>query len=250
LSVIAVIPARYDSSRFPGKVLARQTGKYLIQHVYEQVAKAGLVDEVLVATDDERVMAACREFGANCKKTRRECASGTDRVAEAVAAIPANIIINVQGDEPELNSEHVDELVRALQEDDSADIATLATVMREDDAGIVDPNVVKVVVNRKGHALYFSRATIPCRRDKADKDRPTYRRHIGLYGFQRTRLLEFAKYTPTMLEQTEKLEQLRALENGMTIAVRDVRHPATGIDTPEQYVEFVRRYNENLELRR
>ncbi|MBN2210395.1 MAG: 3-deoxy-manno-octulosonate cytidylyltransferase [Sedimentisphaerales bacterium] len=242
MSVIAVIPARYDSTRFPGKVLANETGKYLIQHVYEQVVKAKLVEEVLVATDDERVIAACREFGAKCVTTRRECPSGTDRVAEAVSGTPADMVINVQGDEPEVNPDHVDELVRALQEDEFADISTLATVMVRDDPAIFEPNVVKVVTNWEGHALYFSRAPIPYRRDYQDEAKPVYRRHIGMYGFQRDKLIEFTEYEPAMLEQAEKLEQLRALENGMTIVVRDVRHPATGIDTPEQYAEFVKRY--------
>ncbi len=201
-----------------------------------------MVNDVLVATDDERVMAACREFGAKSVMTRRDCPSGTDRVAEAVAGRPADIIINVQGDEPELNPEHIDTLVRAMQEDDGADMATLAALMERDDMAINDPNVVKVVVDKKGHALYFSRAPIPYRRDSDGPAQSAYRRHIGMYGFQREKLAAFTRYEPTMLEQTEKLEQLRALENGMTIAVRDVPHPATGIDTPEQYAEFVRRH--------
>lgn len=241
MNVIVVIPARYDSSRFPGKPLAKQTGKYLVEHVHEQVRKAKRVDDVLIATDDERIKVACREFGAKVVMTRRECPSGTDRMAEAVAGMDVDIVVNVQGDEPEINPEHIDEVVNILREDEQADIATLATVMGLQD-NIHDSNVVKVVISREGHALYFSRLPIPYQRDPGSGEAPVYRRHVGLYAYWQEKLVEFTEYGPTMLEKTEKLEQLRALEHGMVIAVREVTHPAAGIDTPEQYAEFVSRY--------
>jgi 3-deoxy-manno-octulosonate cytidylyltransferase (CMP-KDO synthetase) len=238
--VIAVIPARYESSRFPGKPLARQTGKYLIQHVYEQVSQARQVNDVLVATDDQRILAACKEFGAKAVMTSRRHTSGTDRVAEVAAQSDADIVVNVQGDEPEIDPGSIDRAIDVFSEDDFAAIATLAAVMAPHE-DINDPNVVKVVTDASGHALYFSRWPIPFHRDGQPASRPVYRKHLGLYAYRRESLMEFSRQVPTPLEKAEKLEQLRALENGMVIAVRDVEHTAVGIDTPEQYAAFVRR---------
>jgi len=240
VSVVAVIPARYASTRFPGKLLAKQTGKYLIQHVYEQVCRASLIDSVLIATDDERIGKACDEFGAKWRMTRADHQSGTDRIAEAVDKLEAEIIVNVQGDEPEIEPSNIDCLIELLQRDEKADMATLTAVFgpKED---IDNPNVVKVVVNRKGHALYFSRWAIPYKRDK-ESARPIYKKHLGIYAYRKEVLLKLSKLETSPLELAEKLEQLRALENGMIIAVAEVEHSTVGIDTPEQYEEFVKRY--------
>jgi 3-deoxy-manno-octulosonate cytidylyltransferase (CMP-KDO synthetase) len=237
--IAAIIPARYASSRFPGKLLANETGKYLIQHVYERVAQAKSVDKVLIATDDHRIARACEQFGAKWQMTRADHQSGTDRIAEVVAGIEADIIVNVQGDEPEIEPDNIDRLIKVLQQDSQADIATLAAVFGpvED---INNPNVVKVVVDNSGHALYFSRAAIPYLREKDTQ--PVYRKHIGIYAYRRDALLELSQLPPSPLEQAEKLEQLRALENGMVITVADVKHAAVGIDTPQQYAEFAQRY--------
>ena len=237
--IAALIPARYGSSRFPGKLLARETGKYLIEHVYERVCQAELVDEVLIATDDERIAQACEDFGARWQMTRDDHQSGTDRIAEVVAGIETDIIVNVQGDEPEIEPGNIDTLIKVLQQDKQADMATLAAVFGPGE-DINNPNVVKVVVGKNGHALYFSRHGIPYLREKDTQ--PVYRKHIGIYGYRRDALLGLSGLPASPLEQAEKLEQLRALENGMVIAVADVKHLAVGIDTPEQYSEFVQRY--------
>jgi 3-deoxy-manno-octulosonate cytidylyltransferase (CMP-KDO synthetase) len=237
--IAALIPARYASSRFPGKPLVNETGKYLVQHVYEKVAQAKSVDEVLIATDDQRIAQACEQFGARWQMTRNDHQNGTDRIAEAVAGIEADIIVNVQGDEPEIEPDNIDRLVEVLQQDNQADIATLAAIFGPGE-DINNPNIVKVVVDKNGHALYFSRAAIPYLREKDTQ--PVYRKHIGIYAYRRDTLLELSRLPPSPLEQAEKLEQLRALENGMVIAVADVKHTAVGIDTPQQYAEFLQRY--------
>lgn len=245
MAVVAVIPARYKSSRFPGKVLAAQTGKYLVQHVYERVCSADLIDQVLIATDDSRVRDACADFGAPCAMTDPDHPSGTDRIAEAVADLPADIIVNVQGDEPEIEPAHLDRAVELLRSAPDIHIATLACPLDYPD-DINNPNIVKAVVDLTGRALYFSRWPIPYCRDAAGVGPAPYRRHLGLYAYRKDVLLQISRLQPTPLEQAEKLEQLRALENGLTIAVADIDHPAEGIDTPQQYAAFVERYNEQL----
>jgi len=241
VSVAAIIPARYASTRFSGKLLAKQTGKYLIQHVYEQVCRAGLIDSVLIATDDEKIGRACDEFGAKWQMTRTDHVSGTDRIAEVAAELDAEIIVNVQGDEPEIEPGNIDCLIELLRSDKKADMATLAAVFgpKED---VDNPNIVKVVTNRQGRALYFSRWAIPYKRDK-ESERTVYKKHLGIYAYRKEALLKLSKLEPTPLELAEKLEQLRALENELIIAVGEVEHSAAGIDTPEQYEEFVKRYN-------
>ena len=245
MAVVAVIPARYTSSRFPGKVLAKETGKYLIQHVYERVCAASRVDNAIIATDDPRVSDACRQFHAPCAMTRPDHSSGTDRIAEAVADLSADIVVNVQGDEPEINPAHIDRTVELLHSDADAHIATLACPI-DSEADINNPNIVKVVIGLNGRALYFSRWPIPYCRDAGGIGPIAYRRHLGLYAYRKPVLLQISGWPPTPLEQAEKLEQLRALENGLTIAVADVEHAPEGIDTPEQYAAFVERYNETL----
>lgn len=242
VDVVAIIPARFASSRFPGKLLARDTGKYLIQHVYEQVAQATEIGAILVATDDERIAQACREFGAEPRMTRADHPCGTNRVAEVAAQLDASIIVNVQGDEPEIDPAHIDLAVNLLRQDAQAHIATLAAPVTNPDERD-NPNVVKVVTDRQGRALYFSRCPIPYHRtDDREQSPPCYRKHLGLYAYRRDALLRLSQLEPTPLEQAEKLEQLRALENGLMIAVRQVEHPAVGIDTPEQYRDFLQRY--------
>ena len=241
MSVVAIIPARYASTRFPGKLLAKQTGKYLVQHVYEQVRRVSLIDNVLIATDDERIGKACDQFGAKWRMTRTDHQSGTDRIAEVAAELDAEIIVNVQGDEPEIEPGNIDCLIELLHNNKQADMATLASVFGPDE-DVDNPNVVKVVTNRQGYALYFSRWAIPYKRDK-DNERPVYKKHIGIYAYRKEVLLKLSKLETSPMESAEKLEQLRALENGMTIAVAEVEHSAVGIDTPGQYDEFVRRYN-------
>ncbi len=244
MKAIVVIPARYDSTRFPGKPLANQTGKYLIQHVYEQAARAACVDDVIVATDDNRIADAVRSFGGNVAMTRADHPSGTDRVAEVAKAVQADLIINVQGDEPEIEPASIDTLVK-LMTDTGHPIGTLACDFADlkrtgFDADPDDPNCVKVVISQH-RALYFSRSRIPYPRQPDHA--PVYL-HLGIYAYQREFLLKLAALAPTPIEQTECLEQLRVLEHGHDIAVGVVRTAAVGIDTPEDYEAFVSRHRQ------
>lgn len=238
---IVVIPARYDSERFPGKVLANATGKPLIQHVYEQAALAD-VSRVLVAADDDRVVEAVRGFGGDVVMTRPDHVNGTCRIAEATEALPRNAtIVNVQGDEPEVSPASIDLAVLTLTEHDDCAMSTLASPIGslED---LNDPNVVKVVVDQSGRAVYFSRAPIPHDRGGQARSAISALRHIGLYVYRRDFLLRYVTLPPTPLEQAERLEQLRAIEHGYRIAVAITDCSAVGIDTPQQYDAFVERY--------
>lgn len=246
---MAVIPARYGSTRFPGKALACQTGKYLIQHVYERVAAARMVDRVLVATDDERICEAVSSFGGEVVMTSPDHASGTDRVAEAVGRTDCEVVVNVQGDEPELEPEAIDRLVTTLRESDCP-MATLACAFS--DVRRVDPDAdpssadrVKIVIS-SGRALYFSRSLVPfVRHENSSYEGPFL--HVGIYAYRRAFLLEFAGWPPTMLERLEGLEQLRALEHGCPIAVAVVERAAAGVDTPADYEAFVGRFKRGAE---
>lgn len=245
MSVAAIIPARYGSTRFPGKPLAKQTGKTLIQHVCEQVARAATVNRCVVATDDERIVEAVRSFGGQAVMTRADHPSGTDRIAEVVRSVGGaadDIILNVQGDEPEIEPGYLDRLVERLRRDERCAVATLACPFGPDDDP-ADPNCVKVVKNRDGTALYFSRALIPYPREggaAGESAGPLL--HLGIYGYRRGFLLEFSDWEPGPLERIEKLEQLRVLENGHAIAVEIVERACAGVDTPEDYAAFVRRW--------
>ena len=247
MDVIAVIPARYGSTRFPGKPLARQTGKYLIQHVYERVVAARLVTRCIVATDDARIEAAVREFGGEAALTRPDHPSGTDRIAEVVRGLPGrpeDIILNVQGDEPEIKPDDLDRLIQRLDgEPPDCPIATLACPFPAG-SDPRDPNAVKVVTNSAGWALYFSRALIPYPRDGGGGAAPRCLLHLGVYAYRRAFLLELAAWKPGALEQIEKLEQLRVLERGIALAVEIVAHACVGIDTPQDYEQFVARCRE------
>ena len=237
-----VIPARFGSTRFPAKILASETGKPLVQHVVDRVRRCRLVRETIVATDDQRIVDALRPFGTRCVLTDPNHPSGTDRIAEVAARLSDDIIVNVQGDEPEIEPETVDGLIAMLRQAE-APMATAATPFAPP-ADPADPNLVKVIVNQAGRAMYFSRAPIPFHRDRADAARPTYYLHLGIYAYIRPFLLRMAGWKPTPAELAEKLEQLRALEHGEDILVLVVNRATHGIDTPEQYAEFVKRYRD------
>ncbi len=234
LKVLAIIPARYASERFPGKVIASLAGKPLVVHTYEQTIRARLVSETVVATDDERVVEAIAPFGVKTVMTRADHSTGTDRIAEVAEGSDADIIVNVQADEPLVEPSLIDATVRPLLEDPDLPMATARHAIH-DPALIADPNCVKVVCDAEGRALYFSRSAIPLLRDAGHDPltEPIYWQHIGLYVFRREFLLEYAKMTPTPLERYEKLEQLRVLERGYKIAVVDAEAPCVGVDTPE-----------------
>ncbi|OHB66608.1 MAG: hypothetical protein A2Y77_13175 [Planctomycetes bacterium RBG_13_62_9] len=245
MKTIVCIPARYASTRFPAKILARDTGKYLIQHTWEQARKAKLPEKVIIAADDERIVQAAREFGAECVLTSPKHNSGTDRIAEAVGRTHVDMVINVQGDEPEIDPEHIDYLAWLLRDSPSASMATLAASFARHEQ-IADPNVVKVIVDVNGKAIYFSRSVIPYDRERAGVGEVGhYLRHIGIYAYRRDFLLKITSLPQTLLEKLEKLEQLRAIENGFTILVGKVEHTCEGIDTPEQYAAFVKRYGKS-----
>jgi 3-deoxy-manno-octulosonate cytidylyltransferase (CMP-KDO synthetase) len=240
LAAISVIPARFSSTRFPGKIVASETGKPLVQHVVERAKAARRITDVIVAADDQRIIDALAPFGTRCIMTSPRHASGTDRVAEVARQLSESIIVNVQGDEPEIEPQTIDALVDRLEKSES-DMATAATPFAPGDDPD-DPNLVKVVITQDGKALYFSRSKIPFERDPDSASHPAYYLHQGIYAYRREFLLELASWPPTPLEQTEKLEQLRVLEHGRSIDVVLTRRAVHGIDTPQQYAEFVRRY--------
>ncbi|MFC1708027.1 3-deoxy-manno-octulosonate cytidylyltransferase [Planctomycetota bacterium] len=243
MRTVVVIPVRYASTRFPGKPLARDTGKYLIQHVYERALGARHPERVLVATDDERIQSACRDFGAEVVMTPTDCASGTDRVARAVSSIECDVVVNVQGDEPEIDPAHIDQLTELMANGD-AHMATLGYRSLGEQA-YRDPNVVKVVMGDNGRALYFTRAAAPYDRSSGGAvPREGFIAHIGVYAYRKQFLSTLTTLPPSPLERLEALEQLRALEAGYSIALSEVAVAAQGIDTPEQYREFVKRYGE------
>jgi len=238
-----VIPARFGSTRFPAKILAAETGKPLVQHVVDQVRRCKLVREVIVATDDERIVAALKPFGTRCLMTDPNHPSGTDRIAEVAQRLSDGIIVNVQGDEPEIEPKTVDGLIALLMQTETVGMATAATPFIPP-ADPRDPNLVKVVMDCNGRAMYFSRSPIPFHRDAADGHPPTYYLHLGIYAYARPFLLRMAGWKPTPAELAERLEQLRALEHREEIFVLKVNRATHGIDTPEQYQAFVRRYRE------
>jgi 3-deoxy-manno-octulosonate cytidylyltransferase (CMP-KDO synthetase) len=240
MSAVVIIPARYASVRLPGKPLLAETGLPLIVHVVRAVEGAKVVDRVVVATDDERIADVVRDAGAEAVMTRADHTCGTDRLAETVELLHLtddDIVVNVQGDEPDIPPALVDELVSLLTAT-GCPMATLCTPMHPDHAA--DPNKVKVVFSDAGKALYFSRATIPYQRDPAGPEAKYYL-HIGIYAYRASFLKTFSRLPAAKLEQVEKLEQLRALENDYPIAVKVVQYDGVGIDTPEDYAAFVAR---------
>jgi 3-deoxy-manno-octulosonate cytidylyltransferase (CMP-KDO synthetase) len=230
--VIVVIPARYGSSRLPGKPLVALAGQPMIQRVYERARMAQTVSQVIVATDDERIVKAVEGFGGEARMTRADHRTGTERVAEVAAHVEGDIFVNVQGDEPLLDPAAVDAAVGALLEEPRATVATVATAIKTP-ADIMDPNVCKVVLDFEENALYFSRAPIPWVRDTGSKIQVRHWKHLGLYVFEREALLEYPTLPQGELERIEQLEQLRWLENGWKIRVAEVAHDAVSVDVPE-----------------
>lgn len=238
MQVVAIIPARYASTRLPGKPLLHQTGKPLIQHVVEAAGRAQSLHAVYVATDDQRIFDAVAGFGGKPLMTRSDHATGTDRLAEAAGKLGLgddDVVVNLQGDEPEMDPANIDRLVNLLLTS-GAPMATLAAPL--DAQSAENPNNVKVVLDRDGAALYFSRARIPFDRDNTGAGCLL---HLGIYAYRKGFLLEFARMAHTPAEQAEKLEQLRALEHGRRIVAAVVAPAAPGIDTPEDYEAFVSR---------
>ena len=229
MKAIGIIPARYASTRFPGKPLVEIAGKPMIEHVYRRTSAAGSLAEVWIATDDERIRQAAETFGGRVVMTRDDHPSGTDRIAEAAARLEADVVVNVQGDEPLLDPAEIDAVVAPFAANADLVMTTAATpILRAEDAAA--DSVVKVVTDRQGYALYFSRLPIPYYRGGGGG---THMKHIGLYAYRKDFLLTYASLLPTPLEQAECLEQLRVLENGYRILVVPTEHDAISVDTPE-----------------
>ena len=229
---LVAIPARWGSTRFPGKPLHLIAGKPLVQHVWERCQKCKEIDDIIIATDDERIMRAAALFGAQAVLTSADHPSGTDRIAEAARSFPDHgIVINVQGDEPLISPALIDQLVRSLRVRPSVRMITAAAPII-DEAQIADANIVKVVFDTAGDSLYFSRSPLPFVRNAGSGAR--HYRHLGIYGFQRDFLFQFVAWPPSMLEKAESLEQLRALENGTRIHVVLTNDLSPGVDTLEQ----------------
>ena len=234
MKVVGIVPARYASTRFPGKSLALIAGKPLIQHVVERCQKAKTLDEVIVATDDSRIAAVAQKF-CRVEMTRSDHPSGTDRIAEVAARCQCNAVVNIQGDEPLMDPSAIDAVANALT---NCEMSTAAARINSPD-DYDNANVNKVVVNAAGHALYFSRRTIPYLREAASGSVSEqlaafpFLKHLGIYGYRRETLLRLVKFPVSPLENAEKLEQLRALENGIPIAVVKVDYDSVGVDTPE-----------------
>jgi 3-deoxy-manno-octulosonate cytidylyltransferase (CMP-KDO synthetase) len=233
IKITGVIPARWQSSRFTGKPVVEILGKPLLHWVIERVRQAEMLDGLLVATDDTRIRECALAVGAAVVMTRSNHPSGTDRIAEAVAETDADAVINIQGDEPLIAPALIDEMAATLTaEDGKWDMVTAAEPI-SDSSDIVNPDIVKVVFNRYGQALYFSRAVIPFDRDTDSRNERLYWRHIGIYGYTHDCLIRFVATRPCLLEQTEKLEQLRALDMGCRIKVLETQDASVGVDRPE-----------------
>lgn len=239
-NVIGIIPARYSSTRFKGKVLADILGKPMLQHVYERAKQAVALDDLIIACDEEIVANAARDFGAKVVLTSKKHDCGTDRIAEVVNPLDVKIIINIQGDEPLVNPVMIDVLAQALLDNDKLYMATLMKKIDKPEI-INDPNVVKVVVDRNNFALYFSRAAIPFLREKPEGKSPVYYKHIGLYGYTKDFLFTYKNLPLSNLEKVERLEQLRVLESGFRIKVIETNYDTIGVDTPED-LEKVKEY--------
>jgi len=240
MRVLGVIPARYKSSRFEGKPLADILGKPMIQHVYERAIRARSFDLIVVATDDERIYEAVKKFGGEVVMTSPDCPTGTHRVAEVAKDVECEIVANIQGDEPLLEPEMLDSIVQPLLEDPSIPVCTLVQrITNEED--FRNPNVVKVIVDRQGFAMYFSRAPIPGNKDLSWNPEAPMFRHIGLYAYRKEALMWFVKTPPAPFESAEGLEQLRFLEHGFKIKVVETEHTTIGVDTPADLEKVIRR---------
>jgi len=234
MDAVGIIPARYGSTRFEGKLLADLCGKSVIQHTWENAKKSKSLEDLIIATDDKRIYNAAKGFGANVVYTSTAHKSGSDRLTEAASSIDARIIVNIQADEPLLQPSMIDDVTSPLLKDGSINMATLCHKI-EDHKEIFDPNVVKVVFDRNGFALYFSRAAIPYERQGSDDKLQAleYYKHIGIYAYTKDSLFTFKSLPQSRLERVEKLEQLRVLENGYRIKVIETKFDTVGIDTPE-----------------
>ncbi len=248
VNAVVVIPARYASTRLPGKLILPEvkthTGRYIIEHVYQHARQAKRIDRVIVATDDQRIYDIIKSFGGNVEMTSPSHNSGTDRIAEVAGRLTSDIIVNVQGDEPEIKGCMVDQVVEALEINKDAVMSTLAHTIK-DAAELDNPHVVKVVLDNQGYALYFSRSPIPYVRDSRDpihEPAITFLRHLGIYAYRRDFLLRYSKLPATHLEDAEKLEQLRAVANGYKIKVAITEYTSIGIDTREDLKAFLERY--------
>jgi 3-deoxy-manno-octulosonate cytidylyltransferase (CMP-KDO synthetase) len=237
LDVVAVIPARYASTRFPGKPLADIDGRPMIEHVYRRVSESKRVSRVIVATDDLRIATRVMDFGGQVKLTSIDHQSGTDRLAEVAKGLTCDILVNVQGDEPLIDPRSIDELLTPFS-DPSVSMTTLYRRIK-DPSEFTNPNVVKVVLDRAGFAMYFSRAPIPHQRDARSGWPPQFA-HVGIYAYRRTALMVLAGLERTPLERAESLEQLRALEHGIRIKAVETRYDSIGVDTPAD-LDIVRR---------
>jgi 3-deoxy-manno-octulosonate cytidylyltransferase (CMP-KDO synthetase) len=238
--ILGVIPARYASSRFPGKALASIGGKPMLQHVWERASEARYLTSVVIATDDDRIRAAAQRFGARVVMTRDDHPTGTDRVAEAASSSDAYWVVNIQGDEPTLDPSAIDAAILGVLDqegDEAAPMGTLKTRILRPEI-VADPNVVKVITGHDGNAIYFSRAPIPFIRDAGGEPVAHYK-HIGLYIYQRDFLMAYPDLPVGPLERAERLEQLRALENGFKIRVVETDYDALGVDTPEDWEHVV-----------
>lgn len=244
MEIAIVIPARYASTRFPGKPLALINGKPMIEHVYRRLADMEEVSQVIVATDDERIFRAVEDFGGKVVMTPSHLQSGTDRIAMVARDLTADIIVNVQGDEPLLKREMVREALAPFYEDETVLMSTLKKRITDEEE-INNPNVVKVVTDKKGNALYFSRYPVPYPRNEG----AVYYKHIGLYVYKREFLLKYSQMEQTDLEKAESLEQLRALENGYQIRVVETEYDSIGVDTPEDLNRVEEILLRNLKVR-
>ncbi|MDD5120241.1 MAG: 3-deoxy-manno-octulosonate cytidylyltransferase [Candidatus Omnitrophica bacterium] len=232
MDVIGVIPARYSSTRFSGKVLADIMGKPMLQHVWERAKLSRMLDDLIIACDSEIILKAAKKFGAKAVMTSREHTCGTDRISEVVNPLDVKVIINIQGDEPLVHPMMIDSVARALLEDTSVNMATIMKKI-EDSLQVFDPNVVKVVVDKNNFALYFSRAPIPFLAPNAEVEQVTYFKHVGLYGYTKDFLFTYKNLPSSHLEKTEKLEQLRVLCEGFKIKVIETTFDTVGVDTPQ-----------------
>jgi len=251
-TIIAIIPARYGSTRFPGKALVPIKGKPMVQWVYERTRRSTLIDRVIVATDDDRIFAAVRSFGGEAMMTSPQHATGTDRIAEVALKLDCGLVVNVQGDEPLIHPEMIDQAIMPLTRDRTIPMGTLCRRI-EDREEAFDPNVVKVVFDKDGFALYFSRAPIPWDRDRwsgarsfkdMSLDNAMYK-HVGLYVYRREFLVQYAQMPQTALESAEKLEQLRALEHGHRIRTVITEHESFGVDIPDDLSKILKQLEES-----
>ena len=236
MQVLGVIPARYGSTRFEGKLLKLFNGQPVIEHVYQRAKKASLLDDLLVATDDKRIFEAVESFGGKVVMTAADHVSGTDRIIETIFDIDTRLVINIQGDEPLLVPEMVDQAVRPLLEDKNLEVSTLVKTCTDPDI-YNDPNVVKAVLDKQGYAIYFSRHPIP-------HGGKIFYKHVGIYGYTKEFLLEFKDLPVLDLEKAERLEQLRILENGYRIKASVTEYETIGVDTPEDLEKIKQKYNE------